>query len=370
MQKGAVVNAQRTVLIYRGTDERGESNGREVVLGDVDFEPLGYADLLGTQSPGPTKLALRVRSGVVVECDDPSLKPGTRIRGDFVELTTQLTVKSYGLVPGGWLPSGLAALTGATVGFDRCTLATVKNAFRKRSAASAPRDQDFLDFLNTPGVRINPLFTILESAKKKVPTQAEVRELAQRVREALRAVLPQAVLVPDGEESVEGAFGLAQESAAGIERERDFLLAVIPLLRNTVAKSRKSEVWAAVVDEFKKSGTPRRTLSFFAALSCVVAPQERNHAKGVLKPGTQAYGTEDAYNALADLRQLVLLSNVYALHPDERIMFCTDDFNFAAFWVGLEPRNFVRTDAGTTFDFTGNHLFPGISDDQWRDLAG
>ena len=78
----------------------------------------------------------------------------------------------------------------------------------------------------------------------------------------------------------------------------------------------------------------------------------------------------DSDDALADLRQLVLLSNVYALHPDERIMFCTDDFNFAAFWVGLEPRNFVRTDAGTTFDFTGNHLFPGLSDDQWRDLAG
>lgn len=48
MQQGAVVNAQRTVLIYRGTDEHGESNGREVVLGDVDFEPLVYLSLRET----------------------------------------------------------------------------------------------------------------------------------------------------------------------------------------------------------------------------------------------------------------------------------------------------------------------------------
>ncbi|WP_133820660.1 hypothetical protein [Tahibacter aquaticus] len=362
------MNVQHTVLIYRGTDEDDVPNGREVVLGNVDFEPLGYADLLGTQSKGPTKLSLRVRSGVVVACDDPGLKPGTRINGDFGEFTTHLTVKTIGLVPGGWLPSGLAALTGATVGFDLCTLATVKKAFKGRSEGAS--DKDFLDFLNSPGVRINPLFSIIEGTLQRAPTDAEVRALAHRVRGTLQAVLPRAVLVPGSEESVEGAIGLAQESAAGIERERAFLLSVIPLLRKPVAEARKGEVWAAVVDAFQKSDLSRRTLSFFAALSCVVAPQGRNHARGVLKPGTHPYGPKDAYNALADLRQLVLLSNAYALYPDDRIMYCTDDFNFAAFWVGLEPRNFVRTDAGTTFDFTGNHLFPGISEDQWRDVAG
>lgn len=366
--QGQSVNAQRNVLIHREIGEDGQPTGRELALGEVDFEPLGYAELLGTKLPGPTTLSLRLRSGVVVKCDDPHLVPGTRIHGDFGAFTTHLTVKTFGLVPGGWLPSGLAALNGATVGFDRCTLATVKKAFKNRNGAA--KDKDFLDFLNSPGVRINPLFSILEGAQQQAPTEAEVRALAQRVRDALRGVLPKAVLVPDDEESVEGAIGLAQESAAGIERERDFLLAVIPLLRNPVAKARKGEVWAAVVDAFKKSGLPRRTLSFFAALSCVVAPQARNHAMAVLKPGSQPYGPRNAYNALADLRQLVLLSNVYALYPEDRIMLCTDDFNFAAFWVGLEPRNFVRTDAGTTFDFTGDYIFPGIDDEQWRDVAG
>lgn len=81
--------------------------------------------------------------------------------------------------------------------------------------------------------------------------------------------------------------------------EQAFLLSVIPLLRKPVAKARKGEVWAAVVDTFKKSDLSRRTLSFFAALSCVVAPQGRDHATG-LKPGTHPYGPTHAYNALGE----------------------------------------------------------------------
>jgi hypothetical protein len=355
-------------LIYCETDEEGNPNGRELVLEQIDFEPLGYTQLLEAKNPGRTTLPIRIRSGVVVKSYDPNLAPGTRIIASSGSLPTPLTVNTVGLVPGGWLPPGFAAFTGAIVGFDRCTIPTVKAIFNGNGASQSSEDSDFLSLLSSAGTRINPLFSIIEGSNRRSPSESELRIQFRQVCDVLRNALPASILIPVDEGGLKGAIGLVLETFAQMERDREFLLAIVPLLKNPVAKAKRLDTWAKVMKIARKTKMTRPTLALMAALSCVMAPQDRNHARAILKPGKSPYHPEDAYNALADLRQLELLINLSATFPNERVMFCTDDVHLAAFWAGLAPRNFVRGKKGTTFALTCDHLFPNSDAEQWREL--
>jgi hypothetical protein len=65
---------------------------------------------------------------------------------------------------------------------------------------------------------------------------------------------------------------------------------------------------------------------------------------------------------LADLRSLEILINMFAVYPQERIMFCTGDKNLALFWAGMRVSGFAWTGEQVRYTLSPvDALLPNVS---------
>jgi len=96
-------------------------------------------------------------------------------------------------------------------------------------------------------------------------------------------------------------------------------------------------------------------------------PNSASPAKRLLKFGP-GHGEGDTYNALADLRSLEILINLYTLFPEERPALFTADKALALFWVGIQAHSFRRTTDGVSYDLAPvEALLPGDAISWWEE---
>lgn len=159
---------------------------------------------------------------------------------------------------------------------------------------------------------------------------------------------------------------MLEESRADFERKQAFLLEVAPALANPISFRLMADRWAEALAAADRHGVRRTSLVVLAVLSSIVVPNSASPAKKLLKFGP-GYDEGDAYNALADLRSLEILINLYAVYPDERPALFTGDKALALFWVGIQAHSFRRTGEGVSFDLAPVvELLPGDSIGRWQ----
>jgi hypothetical protein len=347
------------VLAYEEVDDAGNATGRRAAFAGVEFTPLGYADLVDTKLGDKVVIPLNWKNAKVIESNIAEIEL-ERFASGNATLESAYTSRAIGLVKGGWLPSGLAVRQDMIVLPDRCTITELKGRFRDGIKKNED-DKDFLDFFEGDGIRINPLLYALEGNLRRNPTPDQVQQQFEEVMAALRLALPKAELVPGDGGGLQGVVGIVHDTLSSMERKQTFLMRLAPKLQPPTSASKKAQLWDEVLAAAQDCGVPTNSLVVLAVLSSISVPMGNSPAKRLLKPSAN-YSTEDAYNALADLRSLEILMCLFALFPDQQLMLCTGDKNLALFWAGIRASKFDWAGKAATFNLSPiEALLPDVS---------
>ena len=336
---------------------------RSVSVGGLELEPLNYDELAGAQLHKPLSVPLNWRFARILETNIEGVEINGLARGNAVLDSTHSSMV-ISLQRGGWLPSGLAlANAGVTVVPDRNVISQIKGRFEEGSVIGA--GQDFLDLLAGQEVRLNPLLYAIEGNDRSIPDRPIVEAQLTEVMAFLRKALPTAELVV-GSDSLRGALGLIDDTRAGFERKRNFLLHLAPFLTAPTSRRLFDKRWTDVMDAADRYGVARYSLIVLAALSAVAVPNSGSPAKRMLK-FREGYSEQDAYNALADVRSLEILIHLLALFPKEHPAIFTADRALALFWTGIRAHNFRRETRSVSCDLAPvEQLFPGDTINLWE----
>jgi hypothetical protein len=351
-------------------DEQGNPTGAFVTLENVAFAPLPYEQLAAAKLGDRITVKLQWRDARVTESTVEGIDIGLIAAGNAT-LDSHFSSRTIGLVPGGWIPPGLALQSDMIVLPDRCTISEIRGRFRD-GVKKGTTEPDFLDLFAGRRVRINPMLFALEGNQRRDPTP---REVAQQLEEAvthLQLALPLAEVIGAGGVSLNGLLGLLEETAVGTEAKREFLMRLAPRIHAPVRAERRGALWDEILRTAIECKVEPKSLVVIAALSSIAAPMTANPAKLVLKL-KQRYTIHDAYNALADLRALELLMTLFGRFPSQAAMLCTGDKNLALFWAGVGASNFAWEGGHASFTLSPvDSFFAGIDEarqGQYFDLA-
>ena len=337
--------------------------GRTIGFTDVDIRPRSYAELASAQLHKSVTIPLDMYNGRIVDTDVEGIDTSKYAHFTTV-LESPFTSRAIGLVRGGWLPSSLAAnKAGSVVLVDRNVVTEIVSRFENGVKVGA--EPDFLDVFADDPVRINPLLYAMEGNARAIPDADLVRAQLDEVVAKLQKALPKAVLMV-GSASLTGVLGLIEDSRASTGRKEQFLLQIAPSLTPPTARRNVDGRWTEILRAADSCGVPRNSLVVLAALSSVAVPNGMSPAKRLLK-FRNGYNSQDAYNALADLRSLEVLIHLFGLFPDEPIQLCTADRSLALFWCGIQAADFERDGAHVTFSMTPiPDLLPDKLADRWQ----
>lgn len=352
-------------LVMKLLENEGRENEppRSISFVGIEFKPLGYKQLANARLHLSVTVPLDWSNARVLETDVPGLDIDGYARG-HATLESVFSSTTVSLQRGGWLPSGLAVSRhGATVLPDRNVVGQIKARYQDGTVVAST--QDFLDVLNDLHVRINPMLFAMEGNGRSLPAPPMVELQLNEAVDLIGKALPKATLVV-GNGSLAGALGMLDESRADFERKQAFLLEVAPALAKPTSFRLMADRWAEALAAADHHGVRRSSLVVLAVLSSIVVPNSGSPAKKLLKFGP-SYDDGDAYNALADLRSLEILINLYANYPDERPTLFTADKALALFWVGIQAHSFRRSGDGLSFDLAPvEELLPGDSLGWWQ----
>lgn len=133
-------------------------------------------------------------------------------------------------------------------------------------------------------------------------------------------------------------------------------------------------LWKEILVIADDCHVPRSSLVNIALLSAIAVPNGKSPARALLKLTHPNYSRELAYNALADLRSLEVLIELFSVFPKERIMFCTSDRDLALFWCGIRASDFSWSDNASHFKLSPvEALLPNMTEEErltvLRDVA-
>jgi hypothetical protein len=309
-------------------------DGHTVEVTPTFFEPPSAAQLeeILADPARPTELAFH---GVDAVIDDEPMEGTPR-------LTTRINFAHspapYALVACGWLPMPFATPQYFLV--DRNVLATLR-AIRNRGPR--PGDTNFCwwtQLFDGATTLFNPLLYAYEGQHRRTPTMAEFVAAYNEGLAELETAFPRAALVQYEQVHFEAAYGQLRSLGERAGRDFQFLLKTIPLVANRVPRSREKLVQAQVLQQARDLGVIRDAPVVLAVLSVLY---EDTHGKRpaygrrLLKPKIN-YSTEDAYNAISDLRHIELAALSQAVLSDRAFALCTNDRGVALFWSALEFR--------------------------------
>lgn len=339
---------------------------RSISFVGIEFKPLDYRTLADAQLHLPVTVPLDWRNAKIIECDIAGMDIDAVVKGNAV-LESILSSSTIGLLQGGWLPSGLAVTRpGVTILLDRNVVGQIRARYEDGTVIAESRD--FLDLLAELEIRINPLLFAIEGNGRGIPAPSTVKAQLEEAVQIIEKALPKATIAI-GERSLEGVLGLIEDARAGLARKQAFLLEIAPSLTPPTSHRLLDAKWQEVLDAADGHGVRRNALVVLAALSAVAVPNSGSPAKKLLK-FRSGYSTGDAYNALADLRSLEILSSLLAMFPEERPALFTADKALALFWVGMRAHNFRQEANGTAFNLAPvENLLPRNAINRWREAV-
>jgi hypothetical protein len=331
-----------TVTEIEGIDG---SPPRTMSFSEFELRPLSFELLKKAKLHQKIRIPFETNNAKITHTNINDIDPSHFISFK-ADLESHFTSQAIGLVPGGWLPSGLAAHRANTVVMlDRNIVSKVTDRFD--AGVKKAREPDFIDVFGDFPVRLNPILFAMEGNAKSTPSPDLVKNQLDEAVRKLRRALPKANLLV-GPGSVEAALAMIQATRPHMEQAESFLLQLAPLLKSPIGKRNFEARWNDVVHIADACGVDRSSLVFLAALSTVAIPNGGSPAKGVLNFKAD-YSAADAYNALADLRSLEMLMMFFAVYPNERMQLCTADRDLALFWTGILAHEFRREGDETLF---------------------
>ncbi len=355
-------------MVFKEHGDDDKPTGRSAAFAGIEFLPLQFADLVDKKLSSEVVIPLRWERAKVIESNIPGITVDTFSRGNTT-LVSPFSARAIGLVKGGWLPSGLAVQNDMVVMPDRCIISDLKGRFCGGTKKNES-DKDFLDLLAGRGTRINPLLYAIEGNLRRNPTPEIIEQQLNEAAAALRSALPEAELVPGDRGGLEGAIGIVRDTQVSMARKEEFLMRLAPKLHAPTSAGKKALLWDETLETARVCGVVKNSLVVLAALSAISVPNGKSPAKRLLKLSRE-YSTENAYNALADMRSLEILMGLFSLFPEQRLMLCTRDKDLALLWAGMRASDFAWCGDHATFTLSPvDELLPGMTPAQRDSFFG
>jgi hypothetical protein len=278
-------------------------------------------------------------------------------------ITFQEPLTVYTLVDGGWIPPPFAMPPNLLV--DRNVVSALKQIRGRTQRADLHATDWWLRFFHKGHALFNPLLYALEGHSRKAPTFEEFVVAFEDASYEITSAFPGSKVLSFSQAQYQILHAVENRSA----QETAFLLETVPLVIDRIPNERLEAVEAAILESASKHHVGPRSLVVMAVLSCLYEDlQGAKYSVGrhVLKP-RQRYGQDDAYNALADLRNLELFIVSRGLPELGSFSLCTCDRALALLWCGLSARNVQASNSvmGCVIDFSvslDHHLFPHLTE--------
>ena len=331
-----------------------EKDGRTQFFGCESVAPLGLSELRevlhGKRSIHPACF----RGFPCNEVGQP-IGPKSILRGEF---RYRKRVPFYGLVPGGVLPS---------VFLPHGVLLLDRNVIRACNVPlghpDARRQSWWFETLNREENFLNPFMDAFEGRSRRTPDFDEFASLVQEASASMHARLPKASLIILGEVELRRLYEFRRSFDRRQGSESRFLVNAAPLLANRAAKSALDGKRSEVRKLASNCGLDGSSLVVIAALATLY---ESPSATGNLLKFKPGYSEADAYNAIADLRQLELFAG--SLASPQSFTLLSNDASLALFWCGLRVEH-VELGASTQISFSPHpDLFPRLPMEQLDSL--
>lgn len=256
------------IFVYKEIDEAtGELSGRSVSFSGVEILPLGYADLVGMKSGDLVTAPICLNRSLVTDSSIPEIDSGRRFTVNF-RMESIYSSKTIALIPGGWLPAGLALRKDVVVLPDRCTITELSRRFVGGKYVGKS-GKDFIDFALSPKIRMNPMLFALEGNVRSNPSVEVVMQQLDEARKKVSEALPHAELVPARDDGVNGVIGILAETASSMHRKQEFLMRLAPKLGSPVSQKHVAPLWEDVCVTADACGVSKRSLVVLAVLSAI-----------------------------------------------------------------------------------------------------
>lgn len=329
-------------------------NGPAPVFEFLQVAPLSFADLHDHVATGRKALSVVARVRVHEAVDMPVGSEKT-LR---LHLSFPGVVPHYGLVPGGVLPPDFLMRGGTRVLLDRNVLSDLRSMPARDRGRVHP-----LRWLDSDGFHVSPILGAMEGVNRRSLTWKEFKVDLAETQRSLRRRLPRAHVVDFAGQAASAMYEQHRLFVPRLKREQDFLRAIAARLVNPVAKRNLRDAEQFVLTAAATAGLRPLTFVVLTALAKVYEGTDQRPAGKLLKLDELLAAGKGwrgcAYNALADIRQMELLSGGRTM-PDH-VAVLTRDVGLAQLWCGLRPRGVKHDDGTILFAFDLDHaLFPRL----------
>lgn len=338
------------------------------------FIPLTCQDFLAAHNAGNNLYEIKVNA-IDVEVCLPNGERAQKGQGLIeMPINFQRNLPIYALVENGWLPPPF--VTPPAYLPDRNIIGYIQQINKGNPHALYADTEWWLKIISDDQIHINPFLYAFESNQQRIPTFEEFKNSFAEAEGIIRGLFPNANLVVYGDREFNAAFDTIIDVLKFHPQETIFLQKVAPLIRECVPKDRLQQVCDDIFQIAERLGLPLTSIPLLAALSCLYEDRNiagYNAARELLHLKGGVYTDEKAYNALSDMRGLLLYlafrAIAYRMNANP-YAYCTADKAALLFGCGLGFKN---------VEFRGNQLylalelseflFPRLAEDKRRELA-
>lgn len=344
-----------------------------------DVVPLGFKQLIQAVGNAPAAFQFTLTNASV-----PRTLTGLDVDGPLTvtaELTLQNPVLAFGLVDGGWLPLPFAHKQIALL--DRNVIIALEKLLSSRSVplATAPL-ANLTSFLGLDTQTLSPMLFALEGARRRPPTDFQMRTELSRAAATLRSFFPGSKIEPITTRKRKALLRMVLDHTEFRSRATRLLVQAAPLVAERVKPGNRQKLELEVLRIARAEGVRVECITVLALISCIYdAPgafsthRAATPGRAVLKPKRE-YTEEDAYNALADMFFLEIMLHTFELFPHAQPVLYTRDLGITALWTAIQPTlrrmtkvGLRRSETTVTFPLT-NGLFPSLSHAELQELKG
>lgn len=320
-----------------------------------EVEPIDYAGFLEHVAGGRDTFEISARGRVH---EAPDVPAGTRMKISHT-VVFHRAIRHYALVPDGVLPPQYLLRGGTRLLMDRNVVSDLRSM-----PAVYPAPPHSLRWLDTDDFRVNPILGVMEGWRQRPLCRNEFRIELQQAQHEVRRRLPRANLVEFSGTALESMYKLHRLFVPRLQREQEFLLAIAGRLADTVAKRNLLATEQFILQAAANAGLRPLTFVVLTALAKLYEGPDQRPAGKLLKLSDLLAAGKGwrrcAYNALADIRQMELLSGGRTM-PDY-VAALTGDVALALVWSGLRPTGVKGDDGKIHFGYRLDPvLFPRLA---------
>lgn len=334
-----------------------------------EFIPLSFDDFVAAERAGDRAYNVRAVTSEVQYVADGMSSFDRRKQVVDLPINFNRHIPIYALVEGGWLP--LRFVDPPYLYLDRNVVGSIQQIAKGNSRAIYSDTKYWLEMLDREDLIVSPFLYAFESNQMTAPDLDQFIAGYEEAVQIIGKLFSKAQVPVYDDEGYKVLYGFVEDVLAQSEQETLYLLAAVPLIRQSVAPRQRFQIAMKLFELGASLGIKFHSLPFIATLSCLYedyAVTGYNAARDMLKIKGGDYSRARAYNALSDMRGLVVYLAFRAINKqngDLPFAYCTGDKAALLFGCGYNGfgESFRNNQLYLSFNLSGP-LFPNIPEDE------